>query len=123
MKFVFKPNGQAIDTEVLKLLLNAEAVEVNANFQPAKNVLAVRHELGDLYLPLEGLVDAEAEKTRLARELEKAESEISKVEQKLANPNFTQKVPASVLEEHKKRLADWQGKREHILAAFKALES
>ncbi len=123
VKFVFKPNGQVIDTEVLKLLLNAEAVEVNANFQPAKNVLAVRHESGDLYLPLEGLVDTEAEKTRLKKELEKAESEISKVEQKLANPNFTQKVPASVLEEHKKRLADWQGKREHTLAALKALES
>jgi valyl-tRNA synthetase len=123
VKFVFKPNGQAIDTEVLKLLLNAEAVEVNANFQPAKNVLAVRHESGELFLPLEGLVDTEAEKTRLAKELEKIESEISKVEQKLANPNFTQKVPASVLEEHKKRLADWQGKREHTLAALKALET
>ena len=123
VKFVFKPNGQAIDTEVLKLLLNAETVEVNPNFQPAKNVLAVRHESGDLYLPLEGLVDTEAEKTRLKKELEKIESEISKVEQKLANPNFTQKVPPAVLEEHKKRLGDWQGKREHVLAALKALES
>ena len=96
---------------------------MNANFQPAKNVLAVRHESGDLFLPLEGLVDTEAEKTRLAKELEKIESEISKVEQKLANPSFTQKVPAAVLEEHKKRLADWQSKREHVLAALKALES
>jgi valyl-tRNA synthetase len=123
VKFIFKPNGQAIDVEVLKLLLNAEAVEVNPNFQPGKNVLAVRHGSGDLFLPLEGLVDAEAEKTRLKKELEKIESEISKVEQKLANPNFTQKVPANVLEEHKKRLGDWQGKREHAQAALKALES
>jgi len=123
VKFILKPNGQAIDAEVLKLLLNAETVEVNPNFQPGKNVLAVRHGSGDLFLPLEGLVDAEAEKTRLKKELEKSESEISKVEQKLANPNFTQKVPATVLDEHKKRLADWQGKREHIQAALKALEA
>ena len=121
VKFIFKPAKQTFETEVLKLLLNAEAVEVNPNYQPAQNVLAVRHELGELYLPLEGLVDTEAEKTRLKKELEKIESELSKVEQKLANPNFTQKVPATVLDEHKKRLADWQSKREHVLAALKAL--
>jgi valyl-tRNA synthetase len=123
VKFVLKPNGQAVDAEVLKLLLNAEAVEVNSQFQPAKNVLAVRHELGDLFLPLEGLVDLEAEKTRLKKELEKIEAEITKVEQKLANPSFTQKVPATVLEEHKKRLADWQAKREHVRSALAALGS
>ncbi|HXB59579.1 MAG TPA: valine--tRNA ligase [Candidatus Acidoferrales bacterium] len=123
IKFIFKPNGQALDAEVLKLLLNAETVEVNPNFQPAKNVLAVRHEAGELFLPLEGLVDTEAEKARLKKELEKIESEISKVEQKLANPNFTQKVPAAVLEDHQKRLADWQSKREHTRAALAALES
>ncbi|HEY1790982.1 MAG TPA: valine--tRNA ligase [Verrucomicrobiae bacterium] len=123
VKFVLKPGGQAVDAEVLKLLLNAEAVEVNPQFQPAKNILAVHHELGDLFLPLEGLVDVEAERTRLTKELEKIEGEIAKVEQKLANPNFTQKVPATVLEEHKKRLADWQAKREHARTALTALRS
>jgi valyl-tRNA synthetase len=123
VKFILKPVGQGMDAEVLKLLLNAETVEVNPNYQPPKNALAVRHELGELFLPLEGLVDAEAEKARLKKELEKMDSEISKVEQKLANPNFAQKVPATVLEEHKKRLGDWQAKREQVLAALKALGS
>jgi valyl-tRNA synthetase len=121
VKFIFKPAGQGMDAEVLKLLLNAEALEVNADYQPAKNVLAVRHELGGLFLPLEGLVDTEAEKVRLKKELEKIEGELSKVEQKLANPNFTQKVPASVLEDHQKRLADWHSKREHARATLAAL--
>jgi valyl-tRNA synthetase len=112
-----------VDAGVLKLLLNAEAVEVNSQFQPTKNVLAVRHDLGDLFLPLEGLVDLEAEKNRLKKELEKIEAEITKVEQKLANPSFTQKVPATVLEEHKKRLVDWQAKREHVRSALAALGS
>jgi len=123
VKFVYKPVGQPHDAEVLKLLLNAEAIEVNPNFQPAKNVLAVRHASGELFLPLEGLVDAEAESARQKKELEKIEAEIAKVEQKLGNPGFTQKVPANVLEEHKKRLADWQAKREHVKAALAALGS
>jgi valyl-tRNA synthetase len=123
VKFIFKPTGKAGDVEVLKLLLNAESVEVDPHYQPAKNALAVRHDLGELFLPLEGLVDTEAEKARLNKELEKIEGEITKVEQKLANPNFAQKVPAAVLDEHKKRLADWQAKREHVQAALAALIS
>ena len=123
VKFVFKPAGPvaANDIEVLKLLLNAEAVEVNANYQPAKGALAVRAALGELFLPTEGLIDVEAEKARLKKEIEKYETEIGKVQTKLNNPNFTQKVPANVLEEHKQRLADWQGKLAHVKTALVAL--
>jgi valyl-tRNA synthetase len=84
--------------------------------------MTVRAELGDLYLPLEGLIDKEAETARLKKELEKIEAEIAKIEQKLANPNFTQKVPAKVLEEHKQRLAEWHGKRDHVKTALAALQ-
>jgi len=125
IKFILKPARElaAHDVEVLRLLLNAEAVEVNANYQPAKNTMTVRTELGDLFLPLEGLIDKEAETARLKKELEKIEAEAAKVEQKLANPNFTQKVPANVLQEHQQRLADLHGKRDHIKTALAALQS
>ena len=116
VKFILKPARElaAHDLEVLKLLLNAETVESHADFKPAKNTMTARVELGDLYLPLEGLIDKEAETTRLKKELEKIEADAAKVEQKLANPNFTQKVPAHVLEEHKQRLAELHGKRDHV---------
>ena len=125
VKFIFKPAGPvaANDVEVLKLLLNAEAIEVNANYQPAKGALAVRAALGELFLPTEGLIDVEAEKARLTKEIEKYETEIEKVQSKLNNPKFTQKVPANVLEEHKQRLADWQGKLAHAKAALAALDN
>ncbi|MGD0088074.1 MAG: valine--tRNA ligase [Verrucomicrobiota bacterium] len=123
VKFILKPARDLAphDLEVLRLLLNAEAVEVSANYQAAKNTMTVRTELGDLFLPTEGLINVEAEKSRLTKELQKIEAEISKVEQKLANPNFTQKVPGSVLEEHRQRLVEWQGKREHVKSALAAL--
>ncbi len=125
VKFIFKPVGPvtANDVEVLKLLLNAEVVEVNADYQPAKGALAVRSELGELFLPTEGLIDVEAEKARLTKEKEKYEAEIAKVEQKLNNPGFIQKVPAAVLEEHKQRLADWQDKLAHVKSALAALQN
>jgi valyl-tRNA synthetase len=124
VKFILKPAHKlaAHDIEVLKLLLNAEAFEVSADYQPGKNTLTVRAELGDLFLPLEGLIDKEAETARLKKELEKIEAEAAKVEQKLANPNFTQKVPANVLQEHQQRLAEWHGKRDHVKSALAALQ-
>ena len=54
--------------------------------------------------------------------MEKFAAEIVKVEQKLANPNFTQKVPPAVLEEHRQRLADWQGKKAHAEGLLKDLQ-
>jgi valyl-tRNA synthetase len=124
VKFVFKPAGAVPqqDLEVMKLLLNAEAVELDQNYEPPKGTPVVHSELGELYLPLEGHVDKTAELARLKKELEKCEAEIAKVEQKLNNPNFTSKAPAAVLLEHRQRLADWQAKREKVKASLGAME-
>ncbi|HUZ07469.1 MAG TPA: class I tRNA ligase family protein, partial [Candidatus Paceibacterota bacterium] len=124
VKFVFKPAGNFPPDGIatLKMLLNAEPLEVNVKYEPAKGTPAARTELGELFLPLEGLIDVAAEKARLTKELEKIESEIAKVEQKLGNPAFTQKVPATVLEEHQHRLAEWRNKLSHAKAALDALQ-
>jgi valyl-tRNA synthetase len=87
---------------------------VNATWQPDKGTPSASNSLGELYMPLAGLVDFAAERSRLTKEREKIVAEIGKVEQKLANPNFSQKVPANVLEEHRQRLADWQAKLAQI---------
>jgi valyl-tRNA synthetase len=124
VKFIFKP-GTGVpshDIKVLQLLLNAEQLDVvAADYQPPKGTPAVRAQLGELYLPLEGLRDVEAERARLTREREKYIAEIEKVEAKLNNPAFVQKVPANVLQEHQKRLADWQAKLQQVDRALEGL--
>jgi valyl-tRNA synthetase len=124
VRYVFKPAKALLphDAQVLKLLLNAEALEVDAGYQPKQGTPTVHSGMGDLFLPLEGQVDKEAEIARLRKELEKIEAEIARVEQKLNNPNFTSKAPADVLEAHRQRLAEWQAKRERALAALAALQ-
>ena len=123
VKYVFRPAQHLTphDAEVIKLLLNAEALEVSADCQPPKGTPAVQSKLGELFLPLEGHIDPAAEKVRLVKEVEKIKVEIVKVEQKLANPNFAQKVPPAVLLEHQQRLADWQAKLAHAQALLDAL--
>ncbi|PYK60226.1 MAG: valine--tRNA ligase, partial [Verrucomicrobia bacterium] len=123
VKFVLKAKDPLPpeEADVIKLLLNAETLDVDPNFTPRKGTPSALTDLGELFLPLEGLVDVEAEKARLRKELAKIEGEIEKVQSKLNNSKFVQKVPPSVLEEHKKRLADWQAKQQQIKDALRAL--
>jgi valyl-tRNA synthetase len=122
-KFVYKPVNPVSpnDRAVLKVLLNADPLEVDPNFKPPKGMPVAHSDLGELYLSTEGLIDAAAERTRLTKELEKIAGEIAKVEQKLANPAFTQKAPPQVLEEHRRRLTDWQAKLEQVKKALEGL--
>ena len=58
-------------------------------------------------IPLEGLIDVGAEKSRLAKEIARVEGEIKKCEGKLGNANFVANAPAEVVEQERQRIADW----------------
>ncbi len=109
------------EAEVIRLLLNAEVLDVDPNFAASKGTPSVLTGLGELFLPREGVGDLEAEKTRLKKELARSEGEIAKVQAKLNNPDFVNKVPPNVLEEHKKRLGDWQAKQQQVRSALEKL--
>ncbi len=123
VKFICKPKQDfsAQEIEIFKILLNAEAFEIDPEYQSGKGVVTVSTGIAELYLPLEGLVDTAAESARITKDIEKIRAEILKVEEKLANPAFAQKVPPAVLAEHEKRLLDWQSKLAHAQAALEAL--
>ena len=123
VKFVWKPDREILphDAAVIQILLNAEALEITPEYAPKKGTPTAHTPMGELFLPLDGLIDVAAEKVRLTKKAAEYQAEIGKVEQKLANPAFAQKVPAAVLQEHQQRLTDWQAKLEHTQAALDAL--
>ena len=110
--YILKPAGtlDPYEAEVIQSLLNAEGLEVNPDYAPRKGPPASRSALGELFLPLDGLIDVEAEKARLEGQLEKISKEIEKAGAKLNNPKFTERAPEDVLQEAKDRLADWHEK-------------
>ncbi len=59
-----------------------------------------------LFLPLAELVDLQAERARLEKELAKAQDEHAKLTAKLGNVGFTAKAPAAVVEAERVKLAD-----------------
>jgi valyl-tRNA synthetase len=121
--FILKPAHDLTpnDREVLTLLLNAESLVEDPHYQPGQGTLSVHSELGELYLPLAGLVDLAAERARLGKEREKFETDIGKTREKLNNPAFREKAPPHVLQEQEKRLADAEAKLEHVQKALRAL--
>jgi valyl-tRNA synthetase len=61
-----------------------------------------------IYLPMAGMVDIEAERERLAREISDVEDEIKRASDLLGNGNFVQRAPEDVVNKHRERLADAQ---------------
>ena len=61
-----------------------------------------------IFLPLEGVIDLEAEKGRLNKEISRLESEIGKVEKKLSNENFVARAKPEVVQENRDRLENFQ---------------
>jgi valyl-tRNA synthetase len=60
----------------------------------------------EIFLPLAGMIDLEAERARCQKEIAQLEKRIAASKAKLANPGFTQKAPAEVVEREQERLAD-----------------
>jgi valyl-tRNA synthetase len=73
-------------------------------------------------VPLKGLVDLDAEKARIQKEIAKAEKEIGQVDKKLSNQQFLANAPAEVVEKERNRLAEEASRRQRLLTALEALE-
>ncbi len=74
-------------------------------------------------LPLEGLIDLDAERARLSKDIGKVEIEIKKVDGKLANKNFTDRAPAHVVEQEHTRRAAFMLELDKLKAALDNLPS
>jgi valyl-tRNA synthetase len=56
-------------------------------------------------LPLAGIIDIDAEKGRLSKELEKVSLEVAKIDAKLGNAEFMARAPEEIVEEQHERLS------------------
>jgi len=76
---------------------------------------------GDARLCLYMEIDVAAEKLRLAKEEKRLEGELAKANGKLANEAFVAKAPPAVIEQERKRIADFAAALEKIKAQLKRL--
>jgi valyl-tRNA synthetase len=87
--------------DTIKRLARVAAIEF-AETSPAGSLpIVVRDALAAL--PLAGIVDIEAEKARLDKEIARERQEVAKVDAKLANPDFVARAPEAIIAEHHER--------------------
>ncbi|WP_332714239.1 valine--tRNA ligase [Pelagibacterium mangrovi] len=72
-------------------------------------------------LPLADLIDIDAERQRLGKDIKKLEGEIGGLEKKLGNEQFLAKAPEEIVVEQKERLGEAQARREKLRQALESL--
>jgi valyl-tRNA synthetase len=84
---------------------------------------AVQTVLGEatLAITLADVIDVDAEKARLKKDIGKVEGEIKKISGKLGNQGFLDKAPQAVIDENKTRLAEEEARRDKLQSALERI--
>ncbi len=82
--------------------------------------LVVRGEMAAL--PLKGVIDLNAERVRLEKELAKVDADMERIDAKLSNPNFVARAREGLVEEEREKRQEAQDRRAKILEALERLK-
>ncbi len=82
--------------------------------KPEQALTAIITEDLEVYLPLEGVIDFEAERARLQKELTQVVAEIKRTESKLKSAGFLKKAPAEVVAREKSRRDDQEARLQKL---------
>jgi len=101
----------------------ARASEVSALVgDPPRHSAQMSLDEAMIVLPLEGLIDLDAERARLARERAKTVGEIAKVDAKLSRPDFIERAPPDIVEENHERLRSFHAELARLDAALRRID-
>ena len=108
-------------SEVIGRMARASEVR-RLDGEPPRNSAQMSLDEATIVLPLEGLIDLDAERARLKRDLAKAQSEAAKVSNKLDNADFVARAKPEVVEENRDRLVHFHAEATRLEAALKRLD-
>jgi len=75
--------------------------------EPPASAMALLDDLR-LLVPMKGLIDVDAERKRLGKQMGKVQADLDRARAKLDNPNFVSNAPADVVTQEKQRAADFE---------------
>jgi len=107
------------EAHVIKQLAKVGKLTIDPDANVPKNAATLV--VGDMQIYVADVIDADAERARLEKELANLDKQINGINGKLSNENFTNRAPAEVVERERQRLADLQTKRETVMQHIAAL--
>jgi valyl-tRNA synthetase len=109
--------------ELIRFLARIENVEARHDLTAPKASGSAVVRGNEIYVPLGGKVDFEAELARLDKKFTKLEKDLGGVEKKLANKGFLSNAPAEVVEKEKAKLNTMQEERDQLAALRERIQS
>lgn len=106
--------------EIIKRMARIEKIELTT--EVPKGALQVVVDQTLFILPIADIIDLDAERERLKKQIEKLDEDIQKVEQKLSNERFVSNAPPEIIEEQHSRKAEAEGLKSKLAAALKQLD-
>ncbi|MGJ8695107.1 MAG: valine--tRNA ligase [Verrucomicrobiaceae bacterium] len=110
VRFIAKSGPAWLEDEAatLSLLVGSESVTRDEGYDPEQGTPGAVTPAGELFMPLDGLIDVAAEKARLEKEVEKIEKEVAKSRNKLGNEKFVANAKPEVVDQERARLSEWE---------------
>lgn len=108
--------------EIIRRMARIESVSLITGEPPKGSIQTV---LGEalLILPIADIIDLDAERARLKKQIEKLEQDLSKTRQKLDNADFMRNAPAEIVAEYKERISEGETLRDKLSQALRQLEA
>ncbi len=111
----------AENSEYLVTLTQVRSVQVGADIErPQKSAVAVTSG-AEVFIPLGGLVDLEAERARLAKRLTDLGDDKARTERKLTNPGFIEKADEAIVDKERAKLHDFIDEEARITRLLESL--
>jgi valyl-tRNA synthetase len=107
IQFILRTNEKSISQQIptLTRLLNAQEVTLDPKYKASTGTPMAVTPLGDVFLAI-AAADQARERERLDKEIARIEDEARTAEAKLQNNAFVQRAPATVVDDHRRRLDD-----------------
>ena len=102
-------------------MCGAREVEFFGDYEPPKGTPVAITGIGEVYLPLEGLVDLDAERKRIGAEIAKVRKELARSEGMLGNPKFVANAKPEVVKKERDRMEEWRDKLIQLEELLEAL--
>lgn len=102
---------------------NPETLKIGLRIDAPEKAMSAVVTGAELFLPLQGLIDIDAELARLEKELAKWEKEVKLVQGKLSNERFVSKAPEAVVAEERAKEADYLEKRDTVIKRLEELKN
>lgn len=105
LKSIFNENADYIDRFV-----KPESLTIDTDVTVPQLAMSQVITGAEVYVPLAGLIDIEAEISRLQGEADKFQKEVARANGKLSNEKFVNSAPEKVVAAEREKLADWEEK-------------